>query len=117
MKRPVLLVISLFMAISAVAQGYYQSHYQSTTEPQTLLPNLPLDYSRKEIILPTVNGYTPYKADLHIHSTYSDGVMKYTGRGRVYEAWRDGLDVIAVTDHMSVKVSSIRLLVSFGLTL
>lgn len=104
MKRPVLLVISLFMAISAVAQGYYQSHYQSTTEPQTLLPNLPLDYSRKEIILPTVNGYTPYKADLHIHSTYSDGVMKYTGRGRVYEAWRDGLDVIAVTDHMSVKV-------------
>ncbi len=104
MKRPVLLVISLFMAISAVAQGYYQSHYQSTTEPQTLLPNLPLDYSRKEIILPTVNGYTPYKADLHIHSTYSDGVMKYTGRGRVYEAWRDGLDVIAVTDHMRVKV-------------
>lgn len=104
MKRPILLVISLFMAISAVAQGYYQSHYQSTTEPQTLLPNLPLDYSRKEIILPTVNGYTPYKADLHIHSTYSDGVMKYTGRGRVYEAWRDGLDVIAVTDHMRVKV-------------
>lgn len=104
MKRSILLAISLFMALSAVAQGFYQSHYQSATEPQTLLPNRPLDQSRKEIILPTVNGYIPYKADLHMHSTYSDGVMKYTGRGRIHEAWRDGLDVIAVTDHMSVKV-------------
>ena len=104
MKKSILLAISLFMAVSAVAQGYYQSHYQSATEPQTLLPNLPLDGSRKEVILPAVNGYNAYKADLHMHSTYSDGVMKYTGRGRVHEAWRDGLDIIAVTDHMSVKV-------------
>ena len=104
MKKPILLAISLLMAISVVAQNYYQSHYQSATEPQTLLPNIPLDRSRKEIILPTVNGYTPYKADLHMHSIYSDGVMKYTGRGRILEAWRDGLDVIAVTDHMGVKV-------------
>ena len=104
MKRSILLAISLFMALLAVAQGFYQSHYQSATEPQTLLPNRPLDQSRKEIILPTVNGYIPYKADLHMHSTYSDGVMKYTGRGRIHEAWRDGLDVIAVTEHMSVKV-------------
>ncbi len=102
MKRPILFAISLLMAFSAVAQGY-QTHFQSATEPQTLLPNIPRSSARQEIILPNVNGYTPYKADLHIHSTYSDGVMKYTGKGRVYEAWRDGLDVIAVTDHMGIK--------------
>ena len=102
MKRPILFAISLLMAFSAVAQGY-QTHFQSATEPQTLLPNIPRSSARQEIILPNVNGYTPYKADLHIHSTYSDGIMKYTGKGRVYEAWRDGLDVIAVTDHMGIK--------------
>ena len=102
MKRPILFAISLLMAFSAVAQGY-QTHFQSATEPQTLLPNIPRASARHEIILPNVNGYTPYKADLHIHSTYSDGVMKYTGKGRIYEAWRDGLDVIAVTDHMGIK--------------
>ena len=104
MKRPILLVLSMFMALSAVAQNY-QTHYQSATEPQTLLPNLPLSVARQEIILPNVNGYTPYKADLHMHSTYSDGVMRYTGRGRMHEAWRDGLDVIAVTDHMGIKMN------------
>lgn len=103
MKRPILFAISLLMAFSAVAQGY-QTHFQSATEPQTLLPNLPRSSARHEIFLPNVNGYTPYKADLHIHSTYSDGIMKYTGKGRVYEAWRDGLDVIAITDHMGIKV-------------
>ena len=103
MKRPILFAISLLMAFSAVAQGY-QTHYQSATEPQTLLPNFPRSTARHEVILPNVNGYTAYKADLHMHSTYSDGVMKYTGKGRVYEAWRDGLDVIAVTDHMGIKV-------------
>lgn len=103
MKRPILFAISLLMAFSAVAQGY-QTHFQSATEPQTLLPNIPRASARHEIILPNVNGYTPYKADLHMHSTYSDGVMKYAGKGRVYEAWRDGLDVIAITDHMGIKV-------------
>ena len=102
MKRPIIFAISLLMAFSAVAQGY-QTHFQSATEPQTLLPNIPRSSARQEIILPNVNGYTPYKADLHIHSTYSDGIMKYTGKGRIYEAWRDGLDVIAVTDHMGIK--------------
>lgn len=102
MKRPILLAISLLMALSAVAQGY-QTHFQSATEPQTLLPNIPRASARHEIFLPSIKGYTAYKADLHMHSTYSDGVMKYTGKGRVYEAWRDGLDVIAVTDHMGIK--------------
>ena len=55
-------------------------------------------YNRRiEIILPQVNGYNVYKGDFHIHTSYSDG--RVNPAGRVDEAWRDGLDVIAITDH------------------
>ena len=52
---------------------------------------------RKEIILPQVNGYNCYKGDFHIHTSYSDG--RVNPDGRVLEAWYDGLDIIAITDH------------------
>ncbi len=55
-------------------------------------------YNRRiEIILPQVEGYNVYKGDFHIHTSYSDG--RVNPAGRVDEAWRDGLDVIAITDH------------------
>ena len=101
MKRSFLLVLGLFMAMSVSAQEY-QTHYQSATEPQTLLPIGTKGANvRKEIILPTVNGYNLYTADLHVHSTYSDGTMKMSTR--IDEAWRDGLDIMAATDHMSIR--------------
>lgn len=56
---------------------------------------------RTEIILPQVNGYNVYKADLHLHSIYSDGEV--TPALRVMEAWQDGLDIIAITDHMECR--------------
>ena len=52
---------------------------------------------RTEIILPQVKGYNIYKGDFHIHTSYSDGVINPAGR--VVEAWLDGLDIIAITDH------------------
>ena len=52
---------------------------------------------RTEIILPQVKGYNIYKADFHIHTAYSDG--NTTPGGRVAEAYLDGLDIIAITDH------------------
>lgn len=55
-------------------------------------------YARTEINLPTVDGYLPLKADLHLHSIFSDGNVWPTVR--VDEAWRDGLDIIALTDHI-----------------
>lgn len=100
MKRTLLLLSALFVALSAVAQEY-TTRYQSATEPQTLLPVGYTRLSRQEILLPTVGGYTPYKADLHIHSSLTDGVVNI--KGRMEEAWRDGLDVIATTEHMSIR--------------
>ena len=59
------------------------------------------EQGRIEIIIPQVNGLNVYKADLHIHTIYSDGEV--TPDMRVVEAWQDGLDVIAITDHMEYR--------------
>ena len=56
---------------------------------------------RREIILPTIDGYTLYKADFHTHTIYSDGDV--TPRQRVREAWYDGLDILAITDHLEIR--------------
>ena len=50
--------------------------------------------ARKEIVIPQINGYNVYKADLHTHSIYSDA--QTTPEWRVTEAWYDGLDIIAM---------------------
>ena len=52
---------------------------------------------RTEIILPQVKGFNCYKGDFHIHTMYSDGNV--TPAARVSEAWLDGLDILAITDH------------------
>ena len=56
---------------------------------------------RNEITIPSVNGYNVYKADFHTHTIYSDGEV--TPAMRVEEAWNDGLDIIAITDHMEYR--------------
>lgn len=58
-------------------------------------------YSRNEIVIPNVNGYNVYKADLHTHTLHSDGNI--SPALRVEEAWCDGLDIIAITDHMEYR--------------
>lgn len=58
-------------------------------------------YDRQEIIFPKVNGLNIYKADFHLHTIYSDGEV--TPDARVIEAWRHGLDAIAITDHMEYR--------------
>lgn len=53
---------------------------------------------RREIRFPDVPGYHTLKADLHMHTVFSDGAVWPTVR--VDEAWREGLDVISITDHI-----------------
>lgn len=53
--------------------------------------------ARKHIALPEIPGYLTLTADLHLHTIFSDGqVLPST---RVVEAWREGLDIISITDH------------------
>lgn len=58
---------------------------------------------RKEFILPQVNGYNIYKADLHTHTAFSDGSLM--PKARVEEAFRDGMDIIAITDHIEYRTN------------
>ena len=45
-------------------------------------------------------GYKLLKCDFHMHTIYSDGFV--VPRERVEQAWREGLDAIAITDHEPV---------------
>ncbi len=78
MKKPLALVAFLFVGLLA-------------------LPSLAQNV-RREIQFPDVPGYQTLKCDLHMHTVFSDGVVWPTVR--VQEAWRQGLDAIAITDHI-----------------
>ncbi len=53
--------------------------------------------TRDPLPVPDLPGYKTLKADFHMHTVFSDGdVWPET---RLAEAWRDGLDAIAITDH------------------
>lgn len=52
----------------------------------------------RKINFPDVNGFKTLKTDFHIHTVFSDGYVWPTIR--VDEAVRDGLDAIALTEHI-----------------
>ena len=56
---------------------------------------------RQQIIIPQVDGLNCYTADLHAHTIYSDGEL--SPAERVKEAWCDGLDILAITDHIETR--------------
>lgn len=98
MRRTILLAAALFFSISASAQFYYQD----AGNVDMLRHSRQTAAERKEIVVPqTVNGYNLYKADLHLHTIFSDGSV--TPEFRVREAWLDGLDVIAITEHVEAR--------------
>lgn len=53
--------------------------------------------TRREINIPDILNYKTLKCDLHMHTVFSDGDVWPTVR--IEEAWREGLDAIAITDH------------------
>lgn len=52
----------------------------------------------RQITIPDVDGFKVLKGDFHIHTLFSDGAVM--PRDRVIEAVQNGLDVIAITDHI-----------------
>ena len=95
--KKLLIIAAVLTASAASAQSYYQDnanvdmvrHYNQKSR------------QRREIILPVVNGYNVYKSDLHTHSIFSDGSV--TPEFRVEEAWLEGLDVLAITEHLEYR--------------
>lgn len=55
-------------------------------------------HNRQIVRVPDIPGYVTLKCDFHIHTVFSDGIVWPTVR--VTEAWEEGLDAIAITDHI-----------------
>ncbi len=66
-----------------------------------ILINIKAQVYRKEFYIPDFNGYKTLKCDFHIHTIFSDGYVWPTVR--VQEAWMEGLDAIAFTDHIEYR--------------
>lgn len=56
---------------------------------------------RNNIRIPDIKGYNTLKCDFHIHTIFSDG--KVWPDVRIDEAWQQGLDAIAITDHIEYR--------------
>jgi hypothetical protein len=77
MKKFLLLLLAVCLTLPLLAQG------------------------RGKIAIPDLNGYVTMKCDFHIHTVFSDGSVFPTVR--VDEAYREGLDAIAITDHLEYR--------------
>ncbi|MDR2916976.1 MAG: PHP domain-containing protein, partial [Tannerella sp.] len=56
---------------------------------------------REVIHIPDIRGYKTLKCDFHVHTVFSDG--KVWPDVRVNEAWQQGYDAIAITDHIEYR--------------
>ncbi|MGC3957335.1 MAG: Sb-PDE family phosphodiesterase [Verrucomicrobiota bacterium] len=65
---------------------------------QGLFAHEPITRARTPVNIPDVPGYVTLKCDFHIHTVFSDGLVWPSVRSE--EAWRQGLDAIAITDHI-----------------
>lgn len=89
MKNYYILFISILLSSVSFAQNgsiHFREH-QGYKRPD----------ARKELMFPDIMGYRTLKCDFHIHTDYSDGMVN--PEERVREAWREGLNAIAITDH------------------
>lgn len=86
-------------ALSLCSLSFAQSRQTRKANPENMAAVV--SNTRTEIILPDVDGYKALKTDLHNHTVYSDGDC--SPEYRVWEAWRDGLDAVAITDHIEYR--------------
>ena len=87
---------TVFIGICAIAIQA-QIHAQANL-PKEIRVGKAREITRKEIYMPEIDGYRLLKCDFHIHTVFSDGIVWPTLR--VNEAWEEGLDAIAITDHI-----------------
>lgn len=87
--------LSLLLAASVVAQA------QIRNDELVELTHMNQSNVRTEISIPGFDGYETLKCDFHVHTVFSDGSVWPTVR--VTEAWQEGLDAIAMTDHIEYR--------------
>lgn len=55
---------------------------------------------RNVLNIPDIPGYLTLKCDFHLHTVFADAQV--SPAGRVQESWYEGMDVIAMTEHVGV---------------
>lgn len=68
--------------------------------------------TRRVINIPDIPGFFTLKCDFHMHTVFSDGNVWPSVR--VAEAWQEGLDAIAISDHIEYHPHKDDLPVQFG---
>ena len=86
-------ILCLICTLTLQAQIRNQDVYEITEINQSRV--------RTEIAIPNLGSYQTLKCELHIHTIFSDG--KVWPDIRVHEAWSQGLDAIAITDHIEYR--------------
>lgn len=91
MKIKNLIILTLALAIPNIVDAQNE-------QPKEIKVGRESIKSRREIKLPKIDNYSLLKCDFHIHTIFSDGIVWPSLR--VDEAWEEGLDAIAITDHI-----------------
>lgn len=79
----------------------FTSQAQLRNDDVQELPHIDKSYVRNIVSIPGFDGYETLKCDFHIHTVFSDGSV--WPDIRVHEAWQEGLDAIAITDHIEYR--------------
>ncbi|MDR0536528.1 MAG: PHP domain-containing protein [Tannerellaceae bacterium] len=89
---------NLFLLLSLVTLSCYG---QLRNADIYKIPEMEHGNIRSEIQIPDIDGFHTMKCDLHSHTVFSDGHVWPDVRTR--EAWQQGLDAIAITDHIEYR--------------
>lgn len=90
--------IATIMTAFLISEAVFGQNVNKVIYPQYA------ENTRMEMRIPSqINGYVTLKGDLHTHTYFSDGSV--SPDMRVNEAWKTGLDVLAITDHIEYKTN------------
>lgn len=92
--KPILLLTGCLFILTPMAA-------QEPNDDLHAMPEYMSNGYRREIRIPDIPGFITLKCDLHTHTVFSDGNVWPTVR--VDEAWIEGLDAVAITDHIEYR--------------
>ncbi len=89
------------IALCLLLAGTFVAQAQIRNADVYELTHMDKSNERNVISIPGFDNYETLKCDFHIHTVFSDGSV--WPDMRVQEAWQEGLDAIAITDHIEYR--------------
>lgn len=92
---------------SGVGQEFLRLQYMKALTTLVLVLSQLIAFSQHALVprtlrdLPDIPGYQTLTGDFHVHTEFSDGIVWPTFR--IDEALREGIDIIAITDHIEYR--------------